>query len=192
METPTPATPATSVAVLAPYLAHEIEVEIHSPIMPVTSGVLTGLRLHPARHCWLADVRYEGLHVDWPWPLTNMLPRLRPFSSLVLPLPSGEVPAVEVAKLLANDWAAQYSYTLETVAGNRISVALWQWDAEHGETLLGIISILADWNFYLDDEGDIMHFENVIEAYDYLRANHFALPINGRPLVEGIDYLPKP
>jgi hypothetical protein len=105
----------------------------------------------------------------------ELKPLLRPFSALCTPLEGGEVPAVEVAKMLSNDWAARYNYTIHEVRGNRVTVRLMQWDAEIGEVLVGDISILADWNFFLEDEGDIMHFENVIEAYDYLRSKHFAI-----------------
>ncbi|GGG60553.1 hypothetical protein [Hymenobacter glacieicola] len=119
--------------------------------------------------------------------LSELTPILRPFEALVKPLADGTVPAVEVAKLLANDWAARYSYQVHEVRRNRVTVRLMQWDAEVGETLVGDISILADWSFFLEDEGEISHLENLLQSYTQLRSLHFAVGLEPHQFIAKQD-----
>lgn len=119
------------------------------------------------------------------------IPCLRDFAALCTPLDdgTGRIPAVEVAKLVAgsgHDW--------QVLKSEENLVHL-----KSGEYLFVIKHIIQpEWGWHftcylLTDSLRLVRQEplNPGAAYDWLRANHFAAPVNGRPMQPGRDYLPK-
>lgn len=134
----------------------------------------------------------------WRWVQpSKFLPVLRPFSALLEPLPDGSIVALVVASFLVNDWAAQYRYVARKTPLNGVSVDVFEQCGDmDDEQQVSVVNLYDDWNW------DVLRIEgeekmqavayNPSTAIDYLRRNHFALPVNGRPLVEGVDFIAKP
>lgn len=121
-----------------------------------------------------------------PWINTaDMLPVLLPFSALATPLSDGTgkevVPAVEVAKQIL-DLTPEHCEE-EFLSGLRAEMD-WIGDCQvldgEGASLCWI------YGDYLVSAKDAMTPPSI---YDYLRSLHFALPVAGRPLVEGVDFV---
>jgi hypothetical protein len=109
----------------------------------------------------------------------ELLPVLRSFEDLVTPLYTGEVPAIEVAKIILG-FDDPETWNLTTVEYDELLLA-------HTVAADGLI-LTRIYNDWLVETRDVM---TPVEVYDYLRSNHFALPVNGKPLVEGQDYIKK-
>lgn len=128
---------------------------------------------------------------------TDCLPVLRPFSFLTLPLPSGEVPIVEIAKLALNNnyEPTRRMYQLYDFKRARVP-SPYPKEAyayiDHRKLESKTIKVDADFNVTVSNAVSIrgVNTYNQAAIIDYLRRNHFALPVNGKPLVAGVDYIP--
>lgn len=180
------ATTGTSLEILAPYLPYGIEVEVIEPYG------FAGERYK----VWGIDMRREfpvlcdNDEKKTEYAFFGLLPRLLPFAALCTPLDDGTVPAVEVAKLLLNDWAGEYIYTPvpnKMGVGTGFSVHVFTYHPEVGQAILRRISFTPDWNWlsFIKWDGVLDHLENIPQAIDYLRRNHFAVGLKPS------DYLPK-
>jgi hypothetical protein len=129
-----------------------------------------------------AEAREEG-GGDGLDDVNKILPVLYGFEDLAteITLADGRrvVPAVEVAKLLANDWAASYRYEAELRIIGDCHIECFRevgYMDEDEETECSFF-ILKDWNL-LVSQGDLIgskHLENILEAYQLLRGYHFAV-----------------
>lgn len=133
---------------------------------------------------------YANLGTVSPALLGQLLPVLRPYAALCQPLPDNTIPAVTVARVLADDRDDDYRYELVSAADLPPVVNVSQRSLEGGWTLRHSLRILPNWNFaWQDARGQEDRMRNVLEAYDYLRANLFAAPVGGQKLVEGVDFI---
>jgi hypothetical protein len=178
----------TSLEVLAPYLPYGVSVQGPFPgsEYPGTTRKLLGLSsdeqggiIETENAAGFKD--YSYLHFFWPV--------LRPFSQLCTPLEDGTVPAVEVAKLLLNDWAKEYSYRIvgsKSATAQNFTVHVFKWKPAIGEVLAFRLSFLLDWNWLLRVkwEETIHHLENIAQAIDYLRSKHFAVGLAAHQFIE--------
>lgn len=176
----------TSLEVLAPYLPYGIEIRHR-----LSQGI--------GRPLTAAEIQANGIFFDqtYYWPFAECLPVLRPFSALTTALEDGTVPAVEVIRacITGSDNFKDYEFDWTSARAE-----LWQpakhrlpdyWQAKiwvpaaGGGGLSAFIS--NDWLFSAFDRVDKWY----LPGYDTLRRLHFALPVNGRPLIEGVDFIPK-
>ncbi len=124
------------------------------------------------------------------------VPCLRNFAALCTPLEdgTGRIPAVEVARLgmIDEENKEQLDWPKATAEVQALS---------KGQKF--ILVKIPDKNpdymhrqYYIWDNYAMGGYAmggglNTMVIIDQLRAWHFALPVNGRPLIEGVDYLPK-
>jgi hypothetical protein len=164
----------TSLEVLAPYLPYGIEVENKY----AGRGTLAGL------HTKGALALYPRVKEPEMSAYPNLLPVLLPFSALCTPLEDDTVPAVEVAKL-ASGWRESMGCpepkVMFSTFGNPVFV---QVDSEH-------VRIYESGHVEYRDSDKHYPVYNQAAIVDYFRSKHFALPVNGRTLFEGVDYIAK-
>jgi len=190
----TPQQQGTTLQILAPYLPYGIEVEWESgnkKKRATMSCLGHSWRYSPPRIVPTVDLVRDNqpvgiLLVTW------CLPVLRPFPQLCEPLPDGTVPAVEVAKILIGGSDEEYTYETCKLPFTKGITVLAHIDDE----LVYQLDLQPDWDWWLSDLLAQANHEEITvrhpaEAIDYLRSQHFALPVNGRPLLEGIDFIPK-
>lgn len=119
---------------------------------------------------------------------------LKSFPDLLVPLADGVSPAQRVAELIL-------------AVPECFDQAEWDWPSlvatvddddqglEHLTVQLQDKQTATDCLIHMWGDGTIhVHngpHSNQLAAYDYLRSQHFALPVNGCPLVEGVDYIRK-
>jgi hypothetical protein len=138
----------------------------------LTAGIpIRNTRFNLERKLEINCLHPEGLLFEsmWKWEYADCLPVLKPFAALTTPLPDGTVPAVEIIKM----WGL-YSNPESEARTQEMVLAILQ-----GKEI-GYYSMSAE-----------ITFDDVANAIDYLRSKHFALPIAGRPLIEGKDYIAK-
>jgi hypothetical protein len=173
----TPVTNGTTLEVLAPYLPYGIEIQVKTGWgggLDVMTGTFAGLNPRERDPVKLEMFNQGGIKTFFSdWELANCLPILRPFSALTTPLPDGSIPAVEVAKRMVTRFGREtVDWTSATVYWNN-----------------GIACV--DFR----DGGELFIWPDLrgleIEAIDYLRSKHFALSVNGCPLLEEIDFIAK-
>lgn len=130
--------------------------------------------------------KFETMHSEQ---LRNLLPVLRPYAALGEPLAELTIPAVAVAQLLGDDCDAErriFTYALVPEASGPVTVEV----RYQGGELRNRLQIFPNWDFaWLNSQGDEDRMQNLLAAYDYLRANLFAAPVGGRQLVEGVDFI---
>lgn len=187
------ATVGTSREVLAPYYLHKLEIEVRYADDDIVRGILHNLSTS-GRYITIqfdSEQHVGGKETELVQ-LSMCLPVLRPFSALTTALEDGTVPACVLAALCLG----------EEVDLEDPEAFLWTADEEDPEdqpwvevtgedafTADGLsFSIYPDWTWY----GNGLN-ENCAPAaaIDYLRSKGFALPVNGRPLVEGVDFIAK-
>jgi hypothetical protein len=185
-------TAGTNLALLQAYPLGTLEVLVsfdhRQPSMRGVVGLLIGLRNEDNEQIGTVMTGSEAADdlCRTGVPVSLLKPILRPFSQLCTPLEDGTIPAVEVAKMILDlndqhceDWylgSLDATLDLDGFIGDCVV-----FDSA-GSILL---TIYNDWLIGADDT------LVPVEAYDCLRSKHFALPVNGRPLVEGVDYIAK-
>lgn len=170
----------TSLEVLAPYLPYGVE------LMELKDGAPVARRWPVLTALYAASkTALLGAH-EYPVPLVSLLPVLRPFSQLCQPLEDGTVPAVEVAKLaLGNPHFVASGTPALATSGDSFRISF-------GERKKPYVLIMPGFSvFWVDGDDDVNTPNNYIAIVDYLRSEAFALPVNGRPLVEGVDFIAK-
>jgi hypothetical protein len=113
---------------------------------------------------------------DWVEPI-DLLPVLYAFEDLINPLPSGEIPAVEVAKLGMDDRCSEIffrsGYEIKPISADK-----WGNDTHPDTTAIevwgkytacAVLTISSKWDFYYQAGGP------TARAIDYLRRHHFAI-----------------
>lgn len=148
-----------------------------------------------------ASVMAESLQ-DGKWETSwvnpeDLTPYLNGFSALVTPLPDGKSLAFHLALACLPDvkWLGEaHGITLREapqVTSRCIYVFL-----EVTNTLHGVRD--GKWDILIGDDFEIQvehrgvrQSGHALAAFQWLYKHHFALPINGRPLVEGVDFIPK-
>jgi len=187
----------TTLEILAPYLPYGIEVEWEGGGKKKRATV-RGIdnvfrharhRLVPVVHLVHGDQPAGALSPEW------CLPVLRPFSALVTPLEDGTVPARRIAEMALEvpDWLDQPELNWDKLT------AIVDEDDQGLEHLIVTVPEVARLAqpvmLYMWTDGTVhVHngpHGNQLAIFDQLRAWHFALPVNGRPLVEGVDYIAK-
>lgn len=181
-QTPQPQQQGTTLEVFQHYLAAGIDVQ-----GPHAQGRLVELSL---RNNWLViEEPRPGRPCEWFFSPSHCKPILRPFSALCEPLEDGTVPAVEVAKLAlggeANeiDWAEVEARPTNADSTQAIDIV----DTSDGLYHWVLVSISNTFDTDCDGNFTVNH----ATVTDYLRSQHFALPVNGRPLLEGVDFIAK-
>lgn len=183
--------------VLAMYQLYGLEIEYEHEVRIASllyrkqkdRGILIGLsRDMTSEDECLQDMVSISLHADrnkWLHVLPAFIkPILRPWEDLLKELPNGDVPALIVAKMLWNLTDEQFKQLTSSVTANNSIIAM--------HTAGGYQSRITNtWEFYQMEYGLIKASNRAVEIVDYLRRNHFALPVNGRQLVEGVDYIRK-
>jgi len=193
---------ATTLSLLQAYPLGTLEVEMHETSLnaqrtelvytSIGRGTVIGLEstLQGNVVGHYAKVQYDN--GDGSCHVSTLTPYLKSFDQLCAPLADGTVPAVEVAKLAV--WVPSELEQPEY---------LWQYSgAEHDEDEYGneyiavrlckvggpndLLYIFSHWDIITPNG-----FSNQPQVFDYLKANHFALPLHGTPLLEGQDYLRK-
>lgn len=201
----TPQQQGTTLEVLAPYLPYGIEVEVSDAYeMPsmIIRNVLVGIDENegdfPAPLV-IANYSKNGRLGKMWLPTKWVLPVLKPFSSLTEPLEDGTVPAaIELAKALTYypdpaedgeapqpDWKTAHCF----LDGDKIEVVWDEYEpGEGGEEYTQQFTIDgAYWSgHWHSEDGNEPAGPAMI---DWLRRHHFAAPVNGRPLLEGIDFI---
>lgn len=170
----------TTIEILAPYLPYSIEVEHNADVFGGRGReVLEGLN---AFNGWAALSKSGGC------PPKNFLPVLWAFPDLCTPLEDGTTPAIEVAKL-AFDLADATQNVRDKFDAAQVS---WQIDGALFIKVGGAgFRIKPNWNVSFYVNGHHHSPENQAAIIDYLRSKHFATPVNGKPLIEGIDFIRK-
>lgn len=188
MNTATAAAVGTSLEVLAPYLPYKIEVE---------NIRQNGFTKQGTRHLLV------GLDCTDDFPIKagsmcykpeGVLPVLRDFSQLTVPLPTGEVPARRIAEMALEvpDWLDQ-----PELDWSKLTAVVDEDDQglEHLIITVPEVERLAEpIMLYMWMDGTVhVHngpHGNQLAIFDQMRAWHFALPVNGRPLVANVDFIP--
>lgn len=163
-------------------------------------GLYAAYGLHLQKIGGVRQVRLTGLDegVNYPYAkfetmhselLRNLQPVLRPYAALGEPLADTSIPAVAVAQLLGDDCEAErriFTYALVPEAGGPLTVEV----RYRGGELRNRLQIFPNWDFaWLNARCDDDRMQNLLAAYDYLRANLFAVPVGGQQLVEGVDFV---
>lgn len=181
MNTATAAAVGASLEVLAPYLPYGIKVEYPlagNPYGETMRRTLVGID---------GEMGLAMLSNSTSIWAPHCIPLLRPFSQLTVPLPTGEVPAVEVAKLARGQFVNEKAVwgEPELLAGRiRLEYRMPRTVASH-------LIMQDDWSaLIVMGDGQQDYASNQSAIVDYLRSKHFALPINGRPLVANVDFIP--
>jgi hypothetical protein len=193
MATETKTVQGTTLEILQAYPLGTLEVALAAAQHMGIRGRITGLGngdVSGAEVYLQTDER--GFSSHWTTP-SRLLPVLRPFSQLCDLLPDGTVAAVEVAKMVmaanrpeSQTPIASYADAITKQSGQIISVECHRATSYTLEVLID-----ATWAVCTVYDHGIWHAHNMVAIVDYLRRNQFALPINGRPLIEGVDYIAK-
>lgn len=188
-------TQGTTLEILAPYLPYGIEVEVkdvrregHLVLgTELVRGVLIGITNDPLERegRQKQEVAYSPYEKRWlwRWAYPEMItPVLRPFSALVTPLEDGTIPALIVAALAMPEVTCVKAVIINKGFGQYHCVCL----GEQGQHYYAIHR-----NNFESVRGS--QVKNRLDGHltDKLRQMHFALPVNGRPLIEGVDYIAK-
>ncbi len=171
----------TTIEILAPYLPYGIEIQHQGwGGRHVLTGLVTGEYAEGAAQAKGAgDVR-----------LGYVLPVLYDFSDLCTTLPDGTVPAVEVARLALGgeaediDWNTVKARPTNEEGTQSIDVVSIDGEDDYEWSLVTISN-----TFDTDCDGNFT--VNHVAIIDYLRRNLFALPVNGKLLAEGVDFIRK-
>lgn len=184
----------TSLEVLAPYLPFGIELAHVEYPNEDLNYQLKSLSVWPEYQIAIghpASSAFEWIEAK------HVLPVLRPFSQLVEPLPDGTIPAELLFEMafehnytaglpigVPNPAYAECEFTAQIMAGGMLSAKRFGFgDCE--------LRIYPDWQFARKVDGILRWAHHPSAIVDKLRSWHFALPVNGRPLVEGVDYIAK-
>lgn len=158
--------PATSPAILAPYVPFGIEVEWYDQ---------KGLGTQRAELEMVSRQRpYVVGHKHSRDTFTNLLPVLRPLASIYLLGPLGNNLGVQVAKLLLGEQSQPLTYRYEPQTDGLVVHASTQ--APDGEPARYCTVLLSEENFLIQGRrGEDWATRNVLEAYDLLRRHHVAV-----------------
>jgi hypothetical protein len=182
---------ATTLEILAPYLPYGIACEYPlagNPYGETMRRTLVGLN---------SETGVASLSNETTIWAGACKPVLRPFNQLCTPLEDGTVPAELLFEIafehnytaglpigVPNPEYAECAFTAQIMAGGMLSVKRFGFgDCE--------LRIYSDWQFARSVDGILRWAHHPSAMVDKLRGWHFALPVNGRPLVEGVDYIAK-
>jgi len=198
MATETPKIGGTTPEILAPYSAHKPEMAlVEAPNDLLGKGYYLRAITDFEAPNQVAIGHRATDSFEW-YPFDMVLPVLKPFSAILQDRVTG-VSYLEGAALLALPHAA--------FLGNGCHIALVDapWMNERCAFLtleLSGTSFSAHdgkWYASLGDDFELRmrtpggHYQqgHHLSVLDYLRSQHFALPVNGRPLIEGVDFIAK-
>lgn len=167
----------TTLQLLQAYPLGTLEVEI-AAVNPLR-GIVQGLYdINGAQRMFFSS----GEHALWldigpESEIKKVRPYLRSFDQLCTPLEDGSVPAVEVAKMILTDWSElMWIGALADMDERDVRVVVPDKSPAKSDMILTLFNDWSDLSF---------------QVADYLRSLHFALPLAGTPLVEGVDYIRK-
>lgn len=180
------ATVGTSLEILAPFLPYGIDIQTNWKDGP-RIGQLSSLNYHQS----CVGVKLHGEdELQTLLVFELCLPVLRPFSQIAF---GSKAPVFYEARNCTKELRALLEYAVgcevdkiayffaeRTDAGNSLNRIYLQYELS-GERL--------DASFWSDGTALVANIPT--QCLDYLRSKHFALPVNGRPLVEGVDYIAK-
>lgn len=163
----------------------EVEADYNDGHKKETACLIGLAKGHPkvsigiSAHLLFADGMKRWVDID------ALTPILRHFAALTKQLPDGTIAAVEVANLIGGDFrrwsvldSAERIVVLDDKAGGRAVIK-------------NMTEPACGWTFDIYVGREHQHLLDAGAAYDYLRRNHFALPLNGQPLVAGVDFIEK-
>lgn len=171
-------TTGTTVRIMAQYAAYGVQTQKIGGEKRVVVNGLRDFGYHP----------YAEFETMYSERLQNLLPLLRDYRALSLPLPDNSIPALTVARILCDDRDDDFQY--ELVGGDDVPPVVNVYQMGGGKELRNTLKILPNWNFaWFNSKGNEDRMRCVLEAYDYLRSQLFALPVCGKKLVAGVDFL---
>jgi hypothetical protein len=174
---------STTIETLAPYLPYGVEVDTEEGRMQIAGVWLAG-----GHELTCTDLEFGH---DYTYAPEHVTPVLWDFADLCTPLPDGTVPLIELA-VSALKAPRRDSMTFFTRTGPGWAELRMFWlhgtENSYSETLV----LYEDGRLKLyhgNDEGAMSLPAEAILAE--LRRRHFAFPVNGKPMVEGQDFIRK-